>query len=260
MLGFDHPYWTINREERNYAALLYSALLTPGNLGRFLEHVDCPYPVVEDEVGAYFEYAYLRDLWEASRASNDTKRAIIRDLLGTEDFLGLNDASVMEWNRHFGVVTPATSDRVIQSPSRWSLTRFHETIIDNDAFLETCRFKWSFNIKPDLVIHPTNQHAVVIEAKFASGEGYYPTSPAERAIFKERGLQRVGQTALQEYMFKRLLGIDCLFLFVVNDSKARSETHRTVLWSEIFSALDMTRAPAFTDNWLRQLAVDPPPA
>src|SRR4051794_23561551 len=97
-LAFSDPYWKINREERNYAAILYSALLTPGNMERFLAHAGCSFPIVEGEMGAYFEYAFLRDLWEASKATNDAKRALIKDFLGTEDVRGLGEASILDWN------------------------------------------------------------------------------------------------------------------------------------------------------------------
>jgi hypothetical protein len=113
--NFTQPYWTINREERNYAALLYHALLSGDNLNRFLDYVGCDFPVNEHELAAYVEYAYLRDLWEAAGASNAAKRAVITDLLGTRDVRALGDASVQEWTIHFGVATPGASTKCPES-------------------------------------------------------------------------------------------------------------------------------------------------
>lgn len=255
-LNFTEPYWTINREEANYAAILYYALLSGDNLRRFLDYIECDLPLRADEHGAYFEYAYLRDLWDAAGASNDKKRAVITDLLGTKDVRELRDASVKEWNVHFGVSTPVPSAKVVQSPSSWSMKKFNSHITDHGDFLATCKFKWSFNIKPDLVIHTTNDHAAVIEAKYASGEGRYPAEGDEKAIFTARGLDSVGQTELQEYMFRHLLGIEAIYLYVVKKPKAKASlpNHKVLLWKDIFAALDVSQVPSFVHAWLRKLA------
>ena len=105
-LGFHDPYWTINREERNYAALLYYALLSGDNLPRFLKYVGCTFPYEREHLAAYVEYAYIRDLWEARKASNELKRQVITKLLDTPDVRSLQGVSVLEWNQHFGVSTP----------------------------------------------------------------------------------------------------------------------------------------------------------
>jgi hypothetical protein len=254
MLGFTDPYWKINREERNYAALLYYALLSGNNLGKFLHSFAPELPLIEDQHAAYVEYAYIRDLWEATHASNEVKRTLITGLLATGDVGQLQGASVLEWNQHFGVSTPFPSSKVIQSPSQWSMDKYNENIASKEDFLATCKFKWSFNIKPDLVIHTSNEHAVVIETKYASREGSYPAKPSEKAIFANRGLHTVGQTELQEYMFRHLLGVEGVYLYVVQNPVVKSETHHTVLWSDIFHVLDVTQVPPFVREWLAALA------
>lgn len=240
LTGFDRPYYEINREERHLAAVFFHALLLGNNLERFLRRVGCDYPWCEEEAGMYFEYAYLRDLWEERGGSNEEKRALITALLDTDDVRGLGSASTAEWNAHFGA---AASSRAILSPARWALTRYDANIESNDDFLRTCRFKWSFNIKPDIVIHTTNSHAVCIEAKLESPEGSYPASNAEKAIFKGRGVPCVGQTELQEEMFRRLLGVDATFVYLVQNAKAASRSHRTLTWSQAFAELDLGACP-----------------
>lgn len=138
---------------------------------------------------------------------------------------------MLDWNQHFGVGTPVASSALIQSPSQWSLKQFAPNISSDKDFLATCKFKWSFNIKPDLVIHMSNDHAVGIEAKYASREGSYPAKGDEKAIFAARGLHHVGQTELQEYMFRHLLGVEAIYLYVVQDPAAISRTHKTLVWS-----------------------------
>lgn len=72
--------------------------------------------------------------------------------------------SVVELNEFFGAV-PVASREYIQMPGKWSIERFAPHILDDDAFLRTCRFKWAFDAKPDIVIHTTHDAALRVEAK-----------------------------------------------------------------------------------------------
>lgn len=253
---FNQPYWTINREERNYAALLYYVLLSNGNLQGFLDFIDYSAEVDPDQVAAYVEYAFLRDLWNDKNLGNDQKRQAVTRMLGTEDVRGLAGASTLEWNTHFGA-TPRPSAKHIQNPGRWALAKYDLTIEDDADFVATCMFKWSFNIKPDLVIQTGRDRAVVIEAKYESGESSYPASESGRQIFKRRGLRRVGQTELQQYMFRDLLGIEAVHLFVVKDPNHLpfNSGATTLTWSQVFKALDPRDVPPFVESWLKRLAV-----
>jgi len=55
-------------------------------------------------------------------------------------------------------------------------------------------------------------------------------------------------------MFRHLLGVDAIYLYVVKDAHATSATHRTVVWADIFAALDLSQVPPFVREWLRALA------
>jgi len=122
--------------------------------------------------------------------------------------------------------------------------KYSGNFTDKDDFLRICRFKWSFNIKPDIVIHLDRSRAICIEAKYESGEGAYPSSEREKRIFKERGVRHVGQMDLQKYMMEDLLGIDTRFMFLVH-KRERSETHKVITWGEAFGSLDLSEMPAF---------------
>lgn len=73
----------IVREERNYAAILYSALLSPKNRDAFLQQVyagkkaqdpSVTLPAVDpDSYGCFFEYAHLRDAWYCAGDTNDKR-------------------------------------------------------------------------------------------------------------------------------------------------------------------------------------------
>ncbi len=41
----------------------------------------------------------------------------------------------------------------IESPGNWSIAKFDENVSDNTEFLNICKFKWSFNAKPDIVVN-----------------------------------------------------------------------------------------------------------
>ena len=253
--GFDQPYWTINREERNYAALLYHVLLCNDNLERFLADIDYKGVVIPDQVAIYVEYAFLRDMWNDEALGNEQKRQAITHLLGTRDVRALTEASTLEWNTHFGA-TPRPSTKHIQNPGRWSLDKFDQHIANDQEFRETCKFKWSFNIKPDLVIQTASDQAVVIEAKYESGESFYPTSETARRVWERRHLDPVGQTHLQQFMFYDLLGIDSTHLYVVKNPHAMPSHAgaRTLTWGQAFGGLDLTGLPPFAAAWLKQLA------
>jgi hypothetical protein len=242
-------YFEINREERNYAAIFFAALCRPGNIEKFLEYGGVA-SQIGPEFGIYFEYSYLRDLW--SKITNeDTKKEIIRKNLIIKEIEPILQLPFKEINKRFGVGGEPSSD-FIQYPGKWALRNYDKNFRDNDDFLKICRFKWSFNIKPDIVIHMDKNTALCIEAKYESGEGCYPSTDVEKAIFRERGLNYVGQMDLQKYMMEELLGIKSSFMFLVF-KKEYSETHRVLSWAEAFGCLDLREMPNFALQMVRKI-------
>lgn len=243
-------YFEINREERNYAAILFAALCKPGNAERFLRHCGFEGKLAPD-FGIYFEYAYLRDVWSKIEGEG-VKKEIIRQHLrinGIDEILNL---PVMEINRKFGVAGQPSED-FVQYPGKWAIVKYNKNFQDNEDFLKVCRFKWSFNIKPDIVIHLDKDRAICIEAKYESGEGSYPASDIEKTIFKERGIPYVGQMELQKYMMEELLGVKTDFTFLVF-KKEKSETHKVVSWAEAFGSLDMGDMPPFAIEMAKRIS------
>jgi hypothetical protein len=249
--GLNPNYFEINREERNLSAIFFSALCRSGNTERFLESLGVDHEMGQ-EFGIYFEYAYLRDLW-SQIGSEDTKREVLRKLLhisGIDDILKL---PFKEFNRKFGVAGNPSSDYV-QSPGSWSIRKFNDHFESNDDFLRICRFKWSFNIKPDIVIQLDRDTAICIEAKHTSSEGSYPSSSEDKEIFRNRELRSVGQMELQKYMMEELIGIEAKFIFLVSKPQ-KSSTHQVVTWHEAFSSLDMSETPHFAAEMVRSVSV-----
>lgn len=121
------------------------------NLHRFLKTISCSFPIVEQELAIYFEYAFLRDLWNFIDKKeteidkrNKTKKNVILDFLKP---ISLGDFSIMstyEFNKYFGAV-PRPSSTDIQSPGNWSIRFYDDNIENNEEFLKTCKFKWCFN-------------------------------------------------------------------------------------------------------------------
>jgi len=234
-------YCEINREERNYAAIFFAALCKPDNAEQFLNY--CGFDVaLSPDFGIYFEYAYLRDLWFQIK-EEATKKKIIHTHLKINRIDEILNLPLKKINQNFGVSGEASSD-YLQFPGKWAIVKYNENFPANDDFLNICRFKWSFNIKPDIVIHLSRNHAICIEAKYESGEGSYPASNVEKSIFKDRGLQYVGQMELQKYMMEELLGIRTDFMFLVF-KKEKSETHKVISWKEAFGSIDMSGMPEF---------------
>lgn len=258
------PYYKINREERNLAAVFYHTLLLGDNLQRFLYSVGYDAPIIPEETGIYFEYAHIRDLWNNIKgddleALNAFKRKVILDLLNPSNREELEAKSIYEFNQYFGAVR-TQSAKHIASPGNWSIPYFDPYIADNEAFLEVCKFKWCFNAKPDIVIHTTNDHALCIEAKYESGEGKYPSTKKDQDIFRRRFAQderdesyMVGQLSIQQKIMNELLGLqDTQFLYLVQ-KKGKGGTVPEVSWGEAFGVLDTESCPYFVKEWIKQV-------
>ena len=119
-------YSCFNREERNFVAILYYLLLKPGNMEIFLKLVDKDIEIVQEQFGVYVEYSYLRDLWHKLKG-NDEKRGLIRSFLDLRYGQEVFERSLVEFNGFFGA-TPKPSEKYIQSPATWNLSRFAEKV------------------------------------------------------------------------------------------------------------------------------------
>ena len=249
-LNFTDGYFKINREERNLAAIFYHTLLIDDNLKKFLDKIGSKFPIVDTEMGIYFEYAYIRDLWSNIRQGNGFKRKLILDLLQPSNRHELEKLSVLEFNKYFGANRTLSTEH-IASPGNWSIRYYHKNIADNFEFLKVCSFKWCFNAKPDIVIHTTHNTAICIEAKFESGEGKYPSNDFEKKIFSQRGINLVGQLSIQKKIMEELLGIQTEYIFLVQ-KKSVTETHKAWTWKEAFADLDTNKCPFFIKEWLKR--------
>jgi len=249
--GVDSRYAEINREERNYAALFYHALLTENNLEHFLKTCGVSESLGTD-FGIYLEYSMLRDIWFKINSEN-VKKEIIEKKLNIGNVKEVLSRPIVEINRYFGVMG-IPSENEIQYPGHWAITKYNKTVQDNDDFYNICKFKWSFNIKPDIVIHLNKDRAICIEAKYESGEGSYPSQEKDKSIFDERKLLRVGQMELQKYMMEDLLGIKTDFVFLVF-KKTASKTHKVLTWAEAFQGMELSNLPQFARDMLKNVSV-----
>jgi len=259
----DKPYYEICREEQNLCALLYHLLLVnPENLQNFLELVVGRKTSRPDNAQIYVEFAYLRDTWKEFGngglplgEQNQRRRHFILSALGLDGHEGLRNCSVEEFNAVFIKKTEKKklSFSHIQSPSSWSITQFdeveqfdnifrkgEESEKGNQEFLRAARFKWCFNVKPDIVIFTSEDKVISIEAKFESVEGKYPSSPEDKKRFKARNLSYESQTKIQKEMFE-LLGIEAHHVFVTK--KGGEGNHLS--WKDVFGILEVSAAPTF---------------
>ncbi len=248
----DPNYCEINREERNYAAILFTILCKVDNTIKFLNRCGFKIDTLGPDFGIYFEYSFLRDLW-FQISDNEIKKEIIKNLLPIKEIDTILSKPIVDINRIFGT-SGKPSTEYIESPSNWAITKYSDNFDDKD-FIKVCMFKWSFNIKPDIVIHIDKNTALCIEAKYESGEGQYPSSQKDQVIFSERKMEndRVGQTSLQKYMMEELLGIKTKFIFLVS-KRANSDSHEVINWREVFEILDTSELPAFAKQMIMNIS------
>jgi hypothetical protein len=238
---------TFNREERGAVAILFAALLHRPNLERFGQLAD--WELGTDETEVFVEWTYLRDLWAAHPGANAAKRTAVLNALEPNNRAWLERCTIEEFNRYFCPTGPSVRNDIYY-PGKWSVRGLSETLTDDGEFRRTCRFKWAFNVKPDLVLM-TNGRVLCIEAKWDSGEGAYPANEAEKKIFRDRGLDSVSQTEVQLYLVNELLGFDGSFRYLVRGGRARSDSHPTITWGEVLGQLDFTPFPSFVQQWAR---------
>jgi len=246
------PYHSLCREERNLCAVLYHLLAgNPENLSRFLKTIGHE-PAKLDTAEIYVEYAHLRDIWHAfgkgkpSGVENETRREFILDALDLQSREDLRNSSVQEFNKFF-VARTSPSSEVIESPSNWSIKQLAESFPDDSGgskgFLRAARFKWCFNVKPDIVIFLSQDEAVSIEAKFESSESKYPSGDEEWKIFQRRELPKVPQTEIQKQVFK-LLGIDATHVLLAKNGGGDGQ----FAWAEVLRALSLDKESQFIQD------------
>ncbi len=250
-------YYFFNREERNLTAILYHLMLQPGNMIKFLDLIKFPEVNDIDQVSIYYEYAYLRDLWAGPQFKENSKRKefILSHLdLAPEKIDYLKGSSILKFNQYFGAI-PKPSGKFIQFPGNWSILRFDKNPdFQNDSieFEKICRFKWCFNVKPDIVIHISSDLVICIEAKYESGEGHYPSNPEEMKIFKNRMLNPVAQMDIQEYLIQKILGFMTKSLLIKKTNRKVGK-YQAVSWKEVFSYLSYSGEPQFVKEWLNRI-------
>lgn len=268
MLDGGKKYYQFVREERLFCGALTHLLMQTGpNLVTFLQLVDAKLPADShlsgstlEEAEIYVEFAYLRDYWHSLEHDNRAKRRLIFNLLSRVEGLRHYQSdsfpnAVTEFNGTFMGAQGKKIKNDIASPGRWSVTSLFERFGTRpNEFRDFCRFKWSFNIKPDIVVLLPGSKPLCIEAKLESKEGRYPTRSNEcdafdEAFDKEEG--RVGQIELQQFMFGVLLNDPCQSVFI--GRTGASEPNSIFLsWEEVFAQLDLTSSIGYVRRLIEE--------
>ncbi|MBK9149082.1 MAG: hypothetical protein IPM12_14860 [Flavobacteriales bacterium] len=242
------PYYRFNREERNYAAILYHLLLSgQHNLKAFLNLIEHRSERSIEQCDVYYEFALQRDAW------HQMDDAAKRDWLLLKLPLGLDPPSHEEgWNTFFGL-TRNPSRTVYQSPASWVLSRIDDSV-QGQQYRDLAMLKWCFNIKPDLVIITGRKQAVCIEAKVESGQGKYPTSSIDKAEWKRRVAgSYVDQLDCQRHLFHHVLEfpIEAVTYILLDEKGAGAGEAKGLSWKSAFAAMETAPSHPFVENWLR---------
>ena len=251
-------FYRFVREERLFCATLAHLLMQRGpNLGQFLRLVNdrlpegSNLPIIQlEEAQIYLEFTFLRDSWNFLGTNNDEKRERIFKLLSRVPGLGHYKSesfpsTIPEFNAFFLGSHGARIVSDIVYPGQWSVRTLFERFGKNrEQFRNFCRFKWSFNIKPDMVVLLAGSQLLCVEAKLESREGWYPMVAQECAIFDTLFGQRkgrVGQIELQQFMFEQLLASPSKSILIGRTARIGGGGDAPVLflcWKEVFRELD----------------------
>ena len=254
----ESSFYQFVREERFFCSILAHLLMQEGpNLQSFLDLVsektgDRPLVKAADVQHAeiYLEFSFLRDYWDSLGRDNGAKRRFIFDSLSKIKSLrhyGQHDfpEEIHKFNGYFMGDRGSRIQKDIVFPGQWTVEALFQKFRHvPDQFRDFCRFKWSFNIKPDIVLLIPGAKPICIEAKLESSEGRYPTRRRECERFdelfgEEQG--RVGQIELQRFMFAALLDSPCESLFLGRNPGSGP----SLTWHEAFEALDLSSSIGF---------------
>lgn len=256
----DTPYFRFCREERNLAALLYHHwLASPKNLEAFIRLVDAGLQGDPAECEVYYEFAMLRDLWDRMEDAEvlsalkptqglDRRKAFVLGLLPDRLRSRVADLEPGPWNSFFQVAGKRSVHHV-QSPARWSPAEV-EGVTDEER-KTLLQIKWSFNLKPDLVIRTPEGTVICVEAKVGSGESSY----VARLPGGERYALR--QRACQAFMFKTLLMVPearYRSVLLVRKRSAKGGDIQ-ITWQDAFAAMPTRGGHPFVQRWLDENTV-----
>lgn len=296
--GSSTAFYTFAREERQLCAMLAHLLMQRGsNPQTFLALFEAQLarenlePYARDQVvqvesaQVYIEFAFLRDRWNQFSADpvpdlatrNKAKREFLLEMLTRVDTLKKLElqnpfpAEVDRFNACFMGSAGPQVKHDIASPALWNVGALYRlagldrgvTEERKGVFRDLCKFKWSFRIKPDLVIVFPGLEPICVEGKLESGEGRYPTKPSETKLFDYVFMgadQRVRQVELQDFMFRVLLGCGSRLLFI-----AQKEGRVTIpgpggttvnvpqlRWDRVFKALDQADSIPFVRSFISE--------
>lgn len=271
----EKPFYKFVREERFFCTILTHLLLQDSpNLSKFLDMVnsklsDAPRLSANriEEVQVYVEFSFLRDHWDSLRRydnPNEAKRERILTLLSKvpqlSDAIPSGDlpTSIPEFNAYFmGDRGRLIRDDIV-FPGQWSVEKLYEEFGNNrEVFRDFCKFKWAFNIKPDMVILLPDSKPICIEAKLESKEGLYPTAKKECEKFdelfeREPGHGRVKQIELQLFMFEHLLDSPCQSVVIGRTSFPTGDNSVSLTWKQVFGPLDTGSSYPFVEKLIRK--------
>lgn len=241
------PYYHYTREERHFAAILFHLLAERKNVEWLIGYVlDGPrhgWEIDDRYHAVYFEYAYLRDLWNRIEGKieqkNKKKISFIKSVLdpyGKKDGFWWSDdksMSVRDFNSNF--IQGNISDKHIQQPGRWQMKKMVGSLKEIDL-VRAIKLKWSFNVKPDIVLQLNKEKFICIELKYKSPEGSYSFEYA--GIDEADTKNSFSQREIQKFMFKDVLKFDTEFLYVTEKDESSSlKFGKNITWKDLFCRL-----------------------
>lgn len=252
------PFRQIVREERHFCAVLAGLLWQRGpNFANFVDLLNRRLPpgaqvttMALDEAELFVEFNMLRDRWYA-HPKEGRKDYLVHMMRGIPELRAVAEelpSSISGLNARFIGDRGQNMTSAVAYPGHWSVKALRKFAgPDTSLFRMLCYFKWSFNIKPDLVILFPDARVICIEAKLESDASTYPATAEEKSLFDEAfgsNKYRVGQLELQRFMFDKVLRMSCSFAVIGRKPAkfVREPSSTFVTWREVFEQLDLSHS------------------
>ena len=251
----DKLFYQVNREERNYCALIAHALLMSRTArSRFAElcarHLNVRLDPGHLEI--FVEVAALRDYWndlgDPQKYTAETHQRRLYAVQAMLKHMGVKGELI---DRYDFFWTKGVGSK-LWSPGAWQPAKLRGEL-DPRHVEALWRLRWAFNSKPDMLII-SDAASLLIEAKLESGESQHgDRGQREPASVTRKRIADLLNALVPQFRTAPI------HLATLNLRGAKSDRPATFSWAQVAECCDLPEVDEFTRRCLKSLGRYKPP-